>query len=268
MSTVTMSAEPVPATPAAGAEVRERPQARGVRWSDTTLVAVLLLVVFICYGNILVNSFVYDDGQQILRNPYVKSWHFVPQIFGSTVWSFIGQAGATNYYRPLMTFSYLVLWKIFGPIPFGFHLFSLLMECAVVVMMFYAGRRLFLDDRIAWCAALFFAVHPVHTEVVAWIAALPDLEAALLLLLALWLLAAPGKKNWKIELGVTLCFCLALLCKEPALMFAPLAVAFEHLAAADRAQTSLRQKVLRYAPLCVAGAAYLLLRVALFGKVA
>jgi tetratricopeptide (TPR) repeat protein len=268
MSTATISADPVPVSAVPSAKAPGYPQPRGGRWSDTTLVAVLLLVGFVCYGNILANSFVYDDGQQILRNPYVKSWHFVPQIFGSTVWSFIGQAGTTNYYRPLMTFSYLVLWKIFGPIPFGFHLFSLFMQCAVVVMMFYAGRRVFLDDRIAWFAALLFAVHPIHTEAVAWIAALPDLEAAFLLLLALWLLAAPGRKDWKAELGITLCFCLALLCKEPALMFAPLAVAFEHLAASDRASTTLQQKVLRYAPLCVAGAAYLLLRVALFGKVA
>jgi Tfp pilus assembly protein PilF len=268
MSTATISADPVPESAVPNAEISAHRPTRTGRWSDTMLVGVLLLVVFVCYGNILANSFVYDDGQQILRNPYVKSWHFVPQIFGSTVWSFIGQAGTTNYYRPLMTFSYLVLWKIFGPIPFGFHLFSLFMQCAVVVMMFYAGRRLFLDDRIAWFAALLFAVHPIHTEAVAWIAALPDLEAAFLLMLAVWLLAAPGRKDWKAELGITLCFCLALLCKEPALMFAPLAVAFEHLAATDRAQTTLRQKVLRYAPLCVAGVAYLLLRVALFGKVA
>src|SRR5277367_5479774 len=268
MATVTLSADPVPETANPGGQLPARAPRRSLRWSDTTLVAILLLVVCVCYGNVLLNSFVYDDGQQILRNPYVKSWKFVPQIFGTTVWSFVGRAGTTNYYRPLMTFSYLVLWKIFGPMPFGFHLFSLIMQCAVVVMMFYAGRRLFQDDRIAWFAALLFAVHPIHTEAVAWIAALPDLEAGFLLMLALWLLAAPGRKDWKAELGVTLCFCLALLCKEPALMFAPLAVAFEHLAAADRAQTTLRQKMLRYAPLCVAGAAYLLLRVALFGNVA
>src|SRR5271168_934939 len=271
MATVTLSADPLPETANPGGELPARAPRRSLRWSDTTLVAILLLVVCVCYGNVLLNSFVYDDGQQILRNPYVKSWKFVPQIFGTTVWSFVGRAGTTNYYRPLMTFSYLVLWKIFGPMPFGFHLFSLIMQCAVVVMMFYAGRRLFQDDRIAWFAALLFAVHPIHTEAVAWIASLPDLEAGFLLLLGLWLLATPNRlveKDWKIQLGLAACFCLALLCKEPALMFVPLAVAFEHLAAGDRAETTLRQKVLRYAPLCVAGIVYLLLRVALFGKLA
>jgi tetratricopeptide (TPR) repeat protein len=268
MSIVTMPENraeqtPVPTVPAVNGDA-----GKSAGWSDATLVAVLLLVTFICYANILANSFVYDDSQQILQNPYVKSWHFIPQIFGTTVWSFVGQAGTTNYYRPLMTFTFLVLWKIFGPIPFGFHLFSLLMQFAVVVMLFYAGKRLFGDVRVAWLAAFIFAVHPVHTEAVAWIAAVPDLEATFLLLLAIWLLCGETKRSWSANPGMAACFSIALLCKEPALMFAPLAVVFEHMCAKDRQQTTFFQKIIRYAPLCVLGIGYLLLRVALFGKLA
>jgi tetratricopeptide (TPR) repeat protein len=254
---------PVPTVPAINGDA-----GKSTRWSDATLVALLLLVTLVCYANILANSFVYDDSQQILQNPYVKSWHFIPQIFGTTVWSFVGQAGATNYYRPLMTFTFLVLWKVFGPIPFGFHLFSLLMQFAVVVMLFYAGKRLFGDVRLAWLAALIFAVHPVHTEAVAWIAAVPDLQATFLLLLAIWLLSGETKRSWSAHLGIAAGFSIALLCKEPALMFAPLAVVFEHMCAKDRQQTTFFQKFIRYAPLCVLGIGYLLLRVALFGKLA
>ena len=268
MSTVTIPASPVSEPAAQLSDAKPPASAARPGWSDGALMALLLLATLVCYADILGNSFVYDDSQQILQNPYVKSWHFVPQIFDSTVWSFVGQAGTTNYYRPLMTFSFLVLWQIFGLMPFGFHLFSLLMQFGVVVMMFYAGRRVFGDARIAWLAALLFAVHPIHTEAVAWIAALPDLEAAFLLLLALWLFAANGQRRWKLELGTVLCFGLALLCKEPALMFAPLAMVFEHGVAKDRERTSLWQKILRYAPLCVLGIAYLFLRIELFGKLA
>jgi hypothetical protein len=56
--------------------------------------------------------------------------------------------------------------------------------------------------------------------------------------------------------------------KEPALMFAPLAIAFEHLVRPNNEQTSIAGKVKRYAPLCAVGGAYLLLRIALFGKLA
>src|SRR5271169_4380543 len=136
---------------------------KSTRWSDATLVALLLLVTLACYVNILASSFVYDDDQQILQNPYVKSWHYLPQIFGTTVWSFVGQAGATNYYRPLMTLSFLVLWHVFGALPFGFHLFSILMNALVVFLVFDTGCKLFHDHRIAWISAVIFAVHPVHT---------------------------------------------------------------------------------------------------------
>lgn len=84
---------------------------------DQILIGLLILLAAVCYGNSLFNGFVYDDEQQILQNPYVKSWHYLPQIIGTTVWSFIGAAGTTNYYRPLMTFTYLLLWQFFKDIP-------------------------------------------------------------------------------------------------------------------------------------------------------
>src|SRR5271157_4751999 len=88
------------------------------RTENTSLVLLFLLSVG-CYINTLLNAFVYDDELQILQNPYIKSWHYLPAIFRTTVWSFIGSAGDTNYYRPLMTLTYLFLWKIFGDSPVG-----------------------------------------------------------------------------------------------------------------------------------------------------
>ncbi|MEQ1473462.1 MAG: glycosyltransferase family 39 protein, partial [Candidatus Acidiferrum sp.] len=236
--------------------------------SDQILIAILILLSLLAYGNTLFNSFVYDDQQQILQNPYVKSWHYLPQIFSSTVWSFIGAAGLTNYYRPLMTFAYLLLWQIFGDIPFGFHLFNVALNAAVVVMVFTAGRRLFLDRRIAWLAAVLFAVHPIHTEVVNWIAALPELEVTFLGLLAFRFFTRLDRASAKIYLRTVAFFALAMLSKEPALMFAPLAIVYEHFVRPAKAATSLKTKIARYAPICAVAAGYLLLRIALFGKLA
>ncbi len=246
-------------------------EGRGVAWrrqSDAALAAVLVLAVLVCFANMLLNGFVYDDGQQILDNPYVKSWKFLPEIFTTTVWSFVGQAGTTNYYRPLMTVSFLVLWKIFGPIPFGFHLFSLLVHAGVVLAMFYAGMNVFNDRRVAWVAALLFAVHPIHTEAVDWIAAFPDLEAAFFLLLAFWWLSKPGRIDWKRQLLILGAFALALLAKEPSLMLAPLAIALEHGAASNAPGRTFQEKLRHYAPVCALGTLYLLMRIALFGKLA
>jgi Tfp pilus assembly protein PilF len=237
-------------------------------WSDAALVALLLLMTLICYANILTNSFVYDDDQQVLQNPYVRSWRFLPEIFTTTVWSFVGQAGATNYYRPLMTLSYLVLWKLFGPIPFGFHLFSIVVHAAAVTMVFSTGSRIFHDRRIAWCAALLFAIHPIHTETVDWIAALPDLLSCFFFLAAMWVFVASDKPTWKTQVARAVLFGLALLSKEPALMLVPTAVLYEHFVRPERGTSTLLEKFARYLPLCALGAAYLSLRIALFGRVA
>src|SRR6202162_781477 len=250
------------------AVTNKRSRWRSIHVSDQALIALLILLAVLCYGNSLFNGFVYDDEQQILQNPYVKNWHYLPQIFSTTVWSFVGAAGTTNYYRPLMTLTFLALWQLFKDIPFGFHLFNATLNAAVVVLVFVAGRQLFQDRRVGWIGAAIFAIHPVHTEVVDWIASVPELEVTFFVLLTFWFFTHLDKSSWKFQIATVASFALAVLCKEPALMFAPLAIAFEHFVRSDNRGTSLVAKMKRYAPLCVVAAAYLLLRVALFGKLA
>ena len=258
-----------PVTPGASPAVTDpHSRWRSLHLSDQALIALLILLAVLCYGNSLFNGFVYDDEQQILQNPYVKSWHYLPQIFSTTVWSFVGAAGTTNYYRPLMTFTFLVLWQLFKDIPFGFHLFNVTLNAAVVVLVFVAGRRLFQNRRVAWFAAALFAIHPVHTEVVDWVAAVPELEVTFFVLLTFWLFTQLDKGAWKFHLATVTSFALAVLCKEPALMFAPLAIAFEHFVRPHNNQLSFAAKTRRYLPLCTVAAAYLLLRIMLFGKLA
>ncbi len=236
--------------------------------AEQVSVILLFLLAVGCYANTLWSAFVYDDELQILQNPYVKSWKYLPEIFRSTVWSFIGTAGESNYYRPLMTLTYLGLWKIFGNLPIGFHLFNLLVNGFVVICVYYAGRQLLGDRWAAVVAAALFAVHPIHTETVAWIAAVPDLEATLFFLIGFNLYIKVPQHGWKRPALVVLCLLLALLAKEPALMLVPVLMFYEHFVREGRTETPFIVKVRRYAPMCIAGAGYLLLRIALFGKLA
>lgn len=234
------------------------------RWSAP----VLFLLAAACYANTLLNGFVYDDELQILANPYVKSWHYLPQIFTTTVWSFIGAAGDTNYYRPLMTFTYLLVWKAFGDLPIGFHLLNILLNALVVVAVYSAGKVLFKSTFIAWVAAALFALHPVHTETVNWIAAVPDLEATLLFVSAFLIYARRPIVDRKYQAAIVACYVAAMLAKEPALLLAPLLVYYEHFVREGHEQTALRAKIRQYAPVCLAGLGYLVLRTLLLGKLA
>lgn len=154
---------------------------------DSILLVTLVLFACVPYLNILFNGFVYDDDTQILKNPYILSFRYVKPIFTKTVWWFTGgQGGVTNYYRPLMTFAYLLCHQVFGFRAWGFHLVSIVLNAGVVCLLFIVTRRLFRNSTLAFLAAALFALHPIHTEAVDWIADVTDLELALFFLLSFW----------------------------------------------------------------------------------
>jgi len=238
---------------------------------DATVFLILILLASLPYVNSLANSFVYDDRQQILENPYVHSFRYLGRIFGSTVWSFEGAQGVTNYYRPLMTFAYLIGYKIYGRIPFGFHLINLILHVAVVLLVFLVTDRLFHDRLISMIASGLFALHPIHTESVAWIAGITDLELSffflLTFLLYLRLADTEGKSTplWLSYIPVLVAYCLALLSKEQALVLPALAIVYEHFYRPDRAESQFKDKARRYLPLCLVAAAYIAFRLFALG---
>ena len=59
-----------------------------------------------------------------------------------------------------------------------FTLFQLFLCAGTVWLLFLLGRELLGHDLAAFAGALLWALHPLHVEVVAWIAALPDAGAA------------------------------------------------------------------------------------------
>src|SRR5260370_6800990 len=102
----------------------------------------VLLLVLLVYCNTLLNGFVYDDHFQVEQNPYVQSLKYVDKIFTTTVWSFQGLEGKTNYYRPLMILGFLVCNKVFQGYPFGFHLANLLLNSVALCLLFFASSPL------------------------------------------------------------------------------------------------------------------------------
>lgn len=238
---------------------------------ETYAVLGLVLLSFVPYLNTLGNAFVYDDRPQLLENPYIHSFRYIGKIFGSTVWTFQGAQGVTNYYRPLMSFAYAVIYHFTGPVAFGFHLLNLALHAAIVVLLFFLTERLFGDRLLALSAAGLFALHPIHTESVAWIAGLPDLELGLFLLLTFLLYlrldrAGPERTApWTAQMAIVATYVLALLSKEQALVLPAILAVYEHFYRADRAATPLHVKLSRYLPLFLTAAAYLAFRIFGFG---
>jgi Flp pilus assembly protein TadD len=232
------------------------------------LYAFLFVVGLVPFLNTLAFGFAYDDDQQIVINPYMHSFHYLKQILTTPVWSFKYANIPTNYYRPLMSLEFFALYQAYGPLPYVYHLASVVLHAAVVVLLFAVTRRLFRSTQIALVAAILFAVHPIHTESVAWIADVPDLQLAAFLLLAFWFyldLNESTRHKWRTYAAMSVFFGLAIFSKEPAVVFPVVVTFYEHTCRADRTQTSWTQKLKRYAPLWFMTGFYLGCRVALMG---
>ncbi len=233
---------------------------------DAGTILILFLLSFLPYTNIFFNLFVYDDGFQVVANPYAHSFKYLRQIFTTSVWSFQGVQGVSNYYRPIMTLGYLLTYQIAGPVAFSFHMVNILLHAQVVWFVFLILRRL-AGERVAFVAAGLFALHPIHTESVDWIAAVTDLELAVFYLAAfLFYLKLPEAKNKSWARGaMCVCFALALLSKEQAMTLPVLAMLFEHFYRDDRSETSLKEKVSRYGALWIVAVFYLVIRTMILG---
>ncbi len=167
-------------------------------------VGVLALAVYL---PTLSNEFVWDDKGQLVNNPAIKDGKVV-SAFTEDVWFFQREEGdaKSNYYRPLQALVYMATYALAGFSAPAFHLLMVLLHVANSVLVFQLARSKLESREAALVAAALFAVHPIHTEAVAWIAVLPDVLMTLFVLIALTL------TNHAIVLGL-LCL-LALLTKE------------------------------------------------------
>jgi len=159
---------------------------RRLRWGDIAGTSLLFLLAVLPYLNALRNGFVYDDGIQVLGNPYIRDFGHLREIFTTTVNSYRSVGAAANYYRPLMNFGYLLCFQLFGPSAYAFHLVNVLLHGLVVVLLFLVTKRIFRNSTLSFVAAALFALHPIHTESVDWVAAVTDVELTFFCLLTFW----------------------------------------------------------------------------------
>ncbi|MBK7803673.1 MAG: hypothetical protein IPJ55_13600 [Chloracidobacterium sp.] len=190
------------------------------------IIAVATAAVF---ASSLWGNFVYDDTRQILENPLIQDSQLYGRALVSDVWAFKGDGSiaASNYWRPTFTALNIVCFKLFGAEPFGWHLVNVALHLCACLLAFGFFRRLGIAPLTACLASVIFAVHPVHTESVAWIAGSPDLLFGIGLLgsliLADWEFSRKsGKPSWPNIAASLLLFAFALGSKEVALLCLPL----------------------------------------------
>jgi tetratricopeptide (TPR) repeat protein len=228
---------------------------------------LLVLCTVVAFGGMLGNGFVYDDGKQVLENPYVYNPHLWRRIFTGSVWSFSGTTVEANFYRPLHIFSHWLVWRVAGANPAFFHLYQLIFYIITVLLVYRMGRDLLPNHLTAFAGALLWALHPLHVEPVCWIAGVPDCGCGLFFLLAFVVFLRgekTPKRRWAWHALGAMVYFLALLFKEMGISM-PLLLAVYWLVMTDG--ESWWRKGLRWLPYATAVAAYIGIRIVVLGHV-
>jgi tetratricopeptide (TPR) repeat protein len=147
----------------------------------------IAVAVVACFVPVVFNDFVdWDDPEAFANNPFYRGlgagqlrWMFGNFLLG--------------HYQPLAWVTLGLDYSLWGMNPAGYHLTSLLLHAANAVLCFFAIDTLLRvrgaeGAAVPWAAAagaLFFALHPLRVEPVAWASARGDTLAALFFLAAL-----------------------------------------------------------------------------------
>ncbi len=244
-------------------------------WAQNWKAALALLVLpMLLYFGALRLGYVLDDKLVLSENKFVqKGTKGIKDIFSHD--SFTGYLGTQQNivtgarYRPLSIATFAMEHQVFGVAPGMSHFINILLYGLTALLIFRLLSMLVKQDaeqawylRLPFVAALLFALHPLHTEVVANIKGRDEILALLLALASAYYLlrALETSKGWQAWWAGGL-FLLAVLAKENAITF----LAVVPLLALAFSGADLKKIAMRTLPFLVATVLYLVIRRSVIG---
>jgi len=232
--------------------------------------AVVILICLACsiaYVNTLDGEWVWDDASSVLLHKHVQEPGKIMQLFREDQHAF--GRGQGNFYRPLVSVSFMVDYLLSGGpkpgeynesmlpevSPFLFHISNMFWHlCAAIALLLLlhtAGAPRFVKALVP----LLFVLHPLHTEAVAYISGRADMMSAIGIFTALCFAVKAMRLEWPLlgTIGACVFFILGLLSKESTLIY-PVLLGVVFLTAFKRRENLNEQEdkeppYLRYAPL-------------------
>ena len=149
----------------------------------------LALVTVVVFAPVLRAGFLdWDDPINFLENPYYRGLGW-PQL------RWMLTASVMGHWIPVTWLTLGADFAVWGMNPFGYHLTNLLLHAVSAALFYLVARRLLglampaaspsAVSLGAAVAALYFAVHPLRVESVAWITERRDLTSGLFFLLTI-----------------------------------------------------------------------------------
>lgn len=190
--------------------------------------AIIFIAGLISYSTILNANFILDDFNFILENQFVHNFD-IKQIYSTSVTH--GAGLVSNFYRPNQQLVYAIIYNFFGLNPVPYHITSVFVHILNSFLVYLIISFLIKHDKSAFIAALFFLLHPVHTQSVSFISALAGPLGTFFLLSGILFLIKSWFNEYKLK-SYTNCFLalmmfiIAFFCKEDMVICGPISLIF------------------------------------------
>jgi len=228
-------------------QAKDRPLTRGVgqggssgivlSWVESLptykILIALTLLVLMAYANALSGEFVFDDIKYIVNNESLRGPINPAKVLTTDELVF-----STNYTKDIALPYHgrlFTLWLMLGYRWFhlwtpGWHLLSILVHLGATLLVFLTLREFLGQKSIAAVAAILFALHPIHSQAVAWITAGAHPLLTLFFLLSLFFYLRARRthsiRHWILSLAF---FALSTMFKESALSLTFVVIGLELL---------------------------------------
>ncbi len=176
---------------------------------NKALISYLVVLILGAFSYSLSNYFVADDLTW-LRWAATDTIQNLPNHF----------VNAQNFfYRPLIKILTFFLYTLFSFQPFGYHIFIIFIHMVSTIVTFLLAKRILNNKFTAFCVAVLFALHPVHSENIMWFSGFSGLLSSMFILYGTYLFLRFRQDNSKLSyIGAFIMVILALMSYEIAII--------------------------------------------------
>jgi tetratricopeptide (TPR) repeat protein len=181
-------------------------------------IPLILIITFIIYIPALNAGFVnWDDPDYVGENNYlIRDMSRLPELLTTSV---------QGNHHPLTMFSIALNFAISGDNAWSYHLFNLIFHLINCLLVYRMALLLTKNNTlVALVTSLFFGIHPLHVESVAWVSERKDVLYALFFIAGHISYTKFVDSNSKKQYWLTLLFLVLSLLSKPAAVIFPVSL--------------------------------------------
>src|SRR3989338_6069257 len=108
--------------------------------------AAILILYSVAFGH----NFLFDEESIILKNPFIRSFSSIPELFKQPYfYEGIKEVPWNRYYRPLTTTTFMLDYYFWGLNPLGYNLTNALLHCLVCLLLLKFVTKIVRDKAAA-----------------------------------------------------------------------------------------------------------------------